>query len=299
MTVRQLYRRWGAMRLLRYAGEAALTYMAYGFFKVLPLDKASAAGGWVMRQIGPHFRRTSTTVLPQLARAFPDKTAAEHHAVMLGMWDHLGRIFAELSHMDHIDERVTLVGGDYLEASRASGRPIIFVTGHIGNWEAAAIAVSQAGIPLHVVYRATNNPWVDGLLRRTRRAGTGDRLIPKGATGAKQILSLMRSGGAVALIVDQRMTGGVEVPFFGRPAATGPAVAVFAAKYRPIVHYIRSERLGGAHFRVTISPPVDVPDTGDATADQMRFLTDINAELESWIRVHPSQWLWTHRRWEK
>lgn len=288
----QLRQRYGTGRVLRYAVEALLTHLVYIFFRLLPLDVASAIGGRLLETIGPRFSRSRRTVLPQLALAFPEKSPAEHVAIMHGMWNNLGRIFAEYAHLGHLYDRVTVEGAEHLEAARLSGRPLIFVTGHIGNWELSSVTVQNAGIPLHVVYRAPNNPWVTQLLRRARRAGAGERLIAKGADGARQILGAMRRKEAIGLLVDQRMTGAEEIPFFGKPAQTGAGVAVFAQKYDAQVHYIRVERTGGAYFKVTVSPPVAVP------ADQRGFLQDINNELERWVRDRPEQWLWTHKRWK-
>ncbi len=290
---RALIKRRGAGRVARYALEAAFAYAAYGFFRLLPLDQASAAGGALMRALGPRLKRTQKVVLPQLAMAFPDKSDAERAAIARAMWDNIGRVFAEYAHLDAILSRVSVAGREHLEAARDSGQPLIFVTGHIGNWEIASIVVQSVGIDLNVVYRAPNNPWVEALLQRARRAGSGGRLIPKGASGARQILSVMRAGGAVGMLVDQKLSGAPLIPFFGQQAQTMPTVPVFASKFNAHVHYVRIERLAGAHFRATISPRVDIG------TDENSYLAAMNAEFERWIRVHPAQWLWTHRRWEK
>lgn len=290
---RALIKRRGVGRVARYALEAAFAHLVYGAFRILPLDQASAVGGALMRTIGPRLKRTEKVVLPQLAMAFPDKSEAERRAIALSMWDNIGRVFAEYAHLDRIMSRVTVVGREHLDAARDSGQPLIFVTGHIGNWEIASSVVQSAGIDLNVVYRAPNNPWVEGLLQRARSAGSNGRQIAKGASGARQILSVMRAGGAVGMLVDQKLTGAPLVPFFGREAYTMSSVPVFASKFKAHVHYIRVERLAGAHFRATISPQAEVGN------DEHEFLRVMNAEFERWIRVHPAQWLWTHRRWDK
>lgn len=290
---RALIKRRGAGRVARYALEALFAHLVYGAFRILPLDQASAAGGALMRALGPRLKRTEKVVLPQLAMAFPDKTDAERRAIAVSMWDNIGRVFAEYAHLDRIMSRVTIVGREHLDAARDSGQPLIFVTGHIGNWEIASNVVQSAGINLNVVYRAPNNPWVEGLLQRARSAGSSGRQIAKGASGARQILSVMRAGGAVGMLVDQKLTGAPLVPFFGREAYTMSSVPVFTSKFNARVHYVRIERLAGVHFRATISPQVDVGH------DESAFLAAMNAEFERWIRVHPAQWLWTHRRWDK
>lgn len=291
--IRALVKQRGAGRVVRYAFEAAATYIMYSVFRVLPLDAASALGGAIMRCIGPHLSRSEKTVLPQLAAAFPDSSDASRRTIMRNMWDNIGRVFAEYAHLDHIMSRVTFAGREHLEAARDDERPVIFVTGHIGNWEIASVVGQSVGHELNIVYRAPNNPWVEGLLRHARYAGSHGRLIPKGAAGARQILSVMRKKGAVGMLVDQRQTGSPLIPFFARPALTTASVFVFAKKFNARVHYVCIERLAGAHFRAVVSPEINIGD------DETAYLTAMNAELESWIRRHPAQWLWTHRRWDR
>lgn len=292
-TTAELVRRRGLARVLRYAFEAAVVHIVYWAFRALPMDRASALGGAIMRMIGPRLKRSNTVVLPQLALAFPEKTLDERRALMLAMWDNIGRVFAEYSHLDDIISRIEIVGGEHVKNAHDSGRPTIFVSAHIGNWEPISIVLRHLGVSMHVVYRAPNNPWVESLLQRARSVGVEDRQIQKGASGARQILSVMRAGGAVGMLVDQKLSDAPLVPFFGHLAHTLPSVPVFAGKFNARVHYIHIERLEGAHFRAVISPEVAIGQ------DQQVYLTAMNAEVESWVRKHPAQWLWTHRRWDR
>ena len=108
-----------------------------------------------------------------------------------------------------------------------------------------------------------------------------------------------RAGGEIGMLVDQKMTDGIAVPFFGRDAMTAPALAQFALKYDAPIVPIRAERLDGAHFRVTFYPALEVTKTGNRHDDIQAIMTDVNATMESWIRERPEQWLWLHRRWPK
>jgi KDO2-lipid IV(A) lauroyltransferase len=108
---------------------------------------------------------------------------------------------------------------------------------------------------------------------------------------------VFRSGGVLALLVDQKLNEGMAVPFFGRDAMTAPAVAHFALKFGMPIYPSRVERLKGARFRVTVYPPMQMTPTGDLEQDTRRVLTDMNRQLEGWIRERPEQWLWIHKRW--
>jgi KDO2-lipid IV(A) lauroyltransferase len=99
------------------------------------------------------------------------------------------------------------------------------------------------------------------------------------------------------LLVDQKLNDGIAVPFFGRPAMTAPALALLALHFDCTVLPARVERLHGAHFRLTIEPPLSLARTGNRTADAAALMTEVNRTLERWIRHRPDQWFWLHRRW--
>ena len=285
------------MKRIRYFFETILVYAVYGFFKIFPLERASHIGGGLMRSIGPRLG-ISRVALKNIARAFPDKTTAEHQQILLGMWDNLGRVAAEYPHLHEIEKNVEVIGAEHLISARDSGKPAIFFAAHIGNWEINAISARMHGLPLHLIYRRPNNIGVDGLLRRARDSGAAGH-IAKGGEGAKEILTLLKKNQAIGILMDQKMNDGFSVPFFGHPAMTAPAIAAFALKFGCPLYPAVTERLDGAKFRVTISPPLRFDVTGDKEADMQRILILINQHIEIWVRNRPAQWLWIHRRWGK
>lgn len=284
------------LRRLRYAAETVAAYLVYVFFRLLPLPLASDAGGALLRLIGPHMG-ISRVARDNLDMAFPEKTAEEKRRILTGMWDNLGRVMAEYPHLHRIWRHIELRGGEHLAHARDTKEPAIFFGGHIANWEISALSAKAAGLPVHLVYRKPNNPGVDSLLRRARDSGAAGH-IEKGPSGAKEIFRVLRQGGAVGMLLDQKTgNGGIPVPFFGHNAMTTPAPAQFALKLGCKLYPTRAERLRGCDFRLTIFPPLAVVDTGDETADIARITGDINALLESWVRERPEQWLWIHKRW--
>ena len=101
------------------------------------------------------------------------------------------------------------------------------------------------------------------------------------------------------MLVDQKYNEGIPVPFFGRDAMTAPTVAELALRFQVPLVPARVERLKGARFRLTLLPPLDLPNSGDRAADVHTVMSQVNALFESWIRDRPEQWLWLHRRWPK
>jgi KDO2-lipid IV(A) lauroyltransferase len=99
------------------------------------------------------------------------------------------------------------------------------------------------------------------------------------------------------MLVDQKLNDGIPVPFFGRDAMTAPALAILALRFDCSVVPIRMVRLNGARFRMISEPPLPLPKTGNAEADRRTLMIAVNQVVERWIREHPEQWLWVHRRW--
>ena len=125
-----------------------------------------------------------------------------------------------------------------------------FFGGHFANWEVGPFTLRRLlGVPLASVYRASNNPWADQLILRLRRAPLS---IPKGGKGGRELLRWLKSGGHVG--VDQKLNDGIAVPFFSRDTMTALAVARFGLKFGCPLVPVAAERLGGAHFRITVLP---------------------------------------------
>jgi len=285
------------MRDLKLRLEAGLVWLVYHLFRGLPVDLASAIGGWIGRSIGPLLpvtRRASEN----LQRALPDLEPAP---IIRAMWDNLGRSAAEFPHADRIRDdpaRLQVSGAEHLAALRGGGAGALLFSGHLGNWELSYALGARAGLKVNPVYRAPDNPYVRWLFE-SRVRSSAIELIPKGPSGARQTIRLLGKGELIAMFVDQKMNDGIKVPFFGRPAMTAPALASLALKFdRPVIPF-RIIRLKGAYFRAEVLAPFRFAASDDRRRDVSEAMTRVNQILEEWIREYPSQWLWLHRRWPK
>jgi KDO2-lipid IV(A) lauroyltransferase len=279
--------------------EACGAALFFAAMRALPIDIASAFGGALARHIGPRLG-ISRRARRNLSAALPELSASEIERVLRGMWDNLGRVAAEYPHLRRIrvfppDGRVETIGIEHLDRAIAAGRPAIIFGGHLGNWEIAALAAGQKGIDVAQIYRAANNPLVDRMIARFR--GTGSEFIPKGAIASRRALAALRRGAHLTLLVDQKLNDGIPVLFFGRKAMTAPALALLALHFDCAVLPARVERLQGAHFLLTIHPPLPLPKSGERNADVAALMEAVNRTLETWIRERPEQWFWLHRRW--
>ncbi len=281
------------MKTLRHLIEAAALIAVFSLFRLLPLDAASWLGGWLARYIGP-FMKAHKTAVQNLAMVFPEKSDAERKAIVRDMWDNLGRTAAEFPWVasDTLYQRIHISGSEHFQPP---GEPVLFVSGHIGNWEASYTVVHRHGIPIALAYRQANNPYADKIICGLRaRQSSGQ--FPKGQAGAVRLIRALKNGQSLAMLIDQKMNDGIPIPFFGREAMTAPAVAQFSLRYNMPIFMVRVVRTKGAHFNWTMVPLV-YEKTGEVERDVHAIMTAINATFESWIREYPAQWFWVHKRW--
>lgn len=285
------------LRKLKHVAEAVLVITAFTVFRMLPLDKASALGGWIGRKAGPHLARPTRVALCNIERAFPDMLPGQRVQLMQKMWENIGRCAAEMAFLrsDALPKRMTFRG---LENFRTPAEPMFFVSAHLGNWELVMPMLHACGIPITGIYRHANNPWMERWILHQRALHTR-HMIRKGPKGAPALVRALKERLSVALLVDQKMNDGIAVPFFGHPAMTAPAVAKLALKYNYPIIPVRIKRTKGAHFEAIAYPALKLPEQGTEEEKCLRILTDIHALLENWIRETPEQWFWIHRRWEK
>jgi KDO2-lipid IV(A) lauroyltransferase len=123
--------------------------------------------------------------------------------------------------------------------------------------------------------------------------------LPKGLQGAFGAARVMEQGGRLAMLVDVKENKGIALPFFGRPAMTGTALATLALRHDALIVGTYTERIGKDRFRITVERPLEVPRTGNHDADVRAIMAAINARVEAWVRASPEQWLWLHKRWPK
>ena len=275
--------------------EAVFGFALFGLARLLPVSMASSVMGALFGAIAP-LTPWQGRARRNLAHAMPELTHQDQHIILQGMWNNLGRVIGEYPHIGQLDgqSRVEYIGLEHLQALETGG---FLIGAHIGNWEVGPLAAISVGKRVAAIYRPLNNPLLAGLLTRRQKAYGGD-IYRKGREAALGMITALRKGQMMCLLVDQQLREGIDVPFFGHPASTSISHIKIAIKKQVPIFYMRTERLDGVHFRVTISPPIRLPKTDDDAA-VLALATDINAELERWIRETPEQWFWPHRRWGK
>lgn len=271
-----------------------VVFLCISFLKALPVQKASALGGFLGRCLYFIMTKRNQIGRKNLSFAFPQKTKAEREEILKAMWCHWGRVYGELPHASFLYRQARKKGLSYLKEQARLQQGCFVCSGHFGNFEISAATYLFDHYCLNPVYRSANNPWLDKLLFQ-RRKGV---LIPKGTQGAKKMLDVLKSGGAVVVLCDQKLREGLSVPFFNKPAQTASAVATIALKMKLPIFMARCVRGKDGVFDIEVYP-LPSSQNPDKQAAVYETVLKINQELEKWIYENPEQWLWIHRRFDK
>ncbi|WP_207539170.1 lipid A biosynthesis lauroyl acyltransferase [Sabulicella rubraurantiaca] len=280
---------------------AWLIRLAFAALRALGPDHASALGGFVTPRIGP-LTRNHRHAMENLRLAFPERSEAERAAIAREAWENLGRTTCEYVHLAALFD----VEGGRVEADeatfarfaalKASGRPALVFAAHLANWELPAVAAHRMGQPAAILYRTPNNRHVAADIIALRAPIMG-QLIPAGLAAPIRMAEALDQGLTLGMLVDQRFGRGPRVPFFGVPAASNPFLARLARRFEAPVHGLRAIRLPGNRFRLELTEALDLPRDAGGKVDVEATTALVNRIIEGWIREHPGQWLWMHRRW--
>jgi KDO2-lipid IV(A) lauroyltransferase len=276
-----------------------LVFLAFAsLIRALPLETASRWSGAGWRLVAPWLHR-HRRALNNLSLAFPEKSPAEIRAIAMGMWDNLGRTFAEFFHLDEIVNggRIEFEPPELFEIMRQRPGGSVACSLHMANWE----IVSQASRPLGWrpagVYQKIANPFVDRYVSALRASLYPGGLWQKSPQVARNLLRYAREGGCAAILADLRDENGLPAPFFGRPAPSTSLPASIARSVGCPLYAFRVKRLNGARFSIRVEE-VATPRTDDRNADIAAATLSLQATFEAMIREAPEQWMWAHRRWD-
>jgi len=271
--------------------EAVIVYSLYAIIWLLPIDFASAFFGKLLRFIGPLTPRNNVAK-KNIKLCFPKLTEDEINKIAKDSWENLGRIVGEAPHLCSLSPKESNRRFKVDEVFKNVQKPCFFLSGHIGNFEAPCKLSIDYDLDLNLVYRPANNKLINWMIRFLREKN-GNRLIPKGKPGLKHIISLIKQGKSIGLLIDQKMNDGIDTKFFGHTVKTTPMPANLALKYDIPIYMCFVRRINGAHFKVE----AEVIDTKNFS-DKNSLTQHINDILEKWVKEEPSQWFWIHNRFK-
>ena len=291
------------MKIVRYFFEFISIISLFCIFKIIGLRNASSLGSVLGRSIGPLFR--SKHITKQNIKTGLGEMAEKKEAEIIdSMWSNIGRTFAEYPFLKDFKfnktnfDHIKINGTNYLDEIKKNNKPVIFYSCHFANFELMAMELDKFGIKCAAIYRPLNNFFLNPLMEYLRMKYICSNQIPKGRIGMRKMISKVKDGYSIALMVDQRVSEGPRTLFFNKPAHTTTIPAQLALKYNCKLVPISLERKEGPNFEMTIHEPYKIEKTGNDEEDTKNITLRINQIIEKMIIKNPTQWIWSHNRWK-
>ena len=213
------------------------------------------------------------------------------------MWKNYGMTFIEYIFLSHLRNNITnveILGENNLKTLLDENKPVIFISGHFANFELMSMAITKKNINLATIYRPLNNFLINPLMENLRKKYVCKNQIKKGINGVRETIEYIKKKHSIALMIDQRVSEGDSINFFGKPALTTTLPAQLAVKYNLKIIPVYIERIKNDKFRIEFLNKID-PNHFD---NKLELTKELNRIIEKMIVKNPNQWIWTHNRWK-
>ncbi len=260
----------------------------------LPFERRRELCGWLVSRVVAPVAGYRSRIRANLDLIFPDMPKPEVKRLTWAVPANMGRTLIEIYSGDEFIARVTdapLTGPGVvpLQEAHRAGRPVLLVTGHIGNYDAVRAALIARGYRVGGLYRPMSNRLFNThYVAAISRIGTP--MFPRGRRGLSDMIRFLKGGGMVGIVLDQHMSDGVPLAFMGHRAMTSLSAGQMALRYGALVVATYGIRRADGGFELIVEAPIEHTDPETMTQA-------LNHSLERQVRAHPDQWLWTHRRW--
>ena len=287
------------MKKFKYFLQFFFIIVFFFIFKLLGYNFSTKLSGYIFLLIGPIFR-SNKIILKNLDIAFPKINSNEKKLILRKMWFNYGQIFSEyifiknFRYSKNFYKKISATNNKVLEKIRSDNEPVIFVSGHFSNFELMAQYIEKSGINLAAVYRPLNNNFLNPLMEKIRMKYICKNQVKKGISGTKSLLKFFKDKTSIALMIDQRVSEGIKIDFFNKPAFTTTIPAQFVRKFGAKIVPIYIERNKDNEFNLVIHEPL-IFNKSESIENITRHL---NKVLEKMISQNPNQWIWTHDRWK-
>ena len=286
------------MKNLIYFIEFVAITIFFLIFKIIGYKAASSLGCFIGRVFGPLFR-SKNIIVENIKNYKSSLKKNEIDKIIKKMWGNYGRILAEYPYIINfrkkkLEKYIKIEGRENLEKIKKINKPVIFVSGHFNNFELMAMIIEREGVELSAVYRPLNNKFLNVIMEYLRKRYICKNQIKKGIRGVKEALSYFKDGKSLAIMIDQRVSEGIDSKFFGKDAFTTTIPAQFVKKFNCTIQPVHIERIDDFYFKILFDSQLHFDENQD-----VKYITEkLNFWLEEKIIRNPDQWIWTHNRWK-
>ena len=286
------------MKYIKYFFEFLFSIFFFLFFKIIGPKLSSNISGKIFEIIGPFFR-SKKVIYNNIKRALPEIDENNLKNIENSMWNNYGRIFAEYIFLKDfrygkLASEVQIEGQEILNDIKENNKQVIFISGHLSNFELMAMFIEKSGINLSAIYRPLNNIFLNGIMENIRKKYICKNQIKKGLAGLKKLIKFKKKNYSTALMIDQRVSEGILSPLFNKKALTTTIPAQLAKKFNIPIVPVYIERIKGLKFKITINQPLFF----SQDKSHQEITDNLNQILEKFILTKPENWIWSHNRWK-
>ena len=286
------------MKYIKYFLQFLLAIISFIIFRILGPNLSSSLSGKIFEFVGPFFR-SKELINSNIRRAIPTIEEVRLNKISKSMWNNYGRVFAEYIFIKDfrkgkLSNNIKVNGKEILDKIINSNQQVVFVSGHLSNFELMAMYLEKSGIKLSAIYRPLNNIFLNKIMEKIRTKYICKNQIKKGVGGMKKLISLKNNNYSTALMIDQRVSQGILSNFFNTKALTTTIPAQLVKKYKIPVVPIYIERVADINFKIIVKNPIIF----DNTKSVQDITDELNNVLEQLILSKPEQWIWSHNRWK-
>ncbi len=287
------------MKKIKYVFEALIIYFIFFIIKIIGFKLSRKIFPTIFKKIGPFFK--SETIIDQnIDRISRGLASYDKDSIKDKMWENYGNVFIEylfLSKFKTDNSHINIKGKQYIEKIIKNNETTIFISGHFANFEFMSMELTKMKIKLATIYRPLNNFFLNPFMEHLRKQYICKNQIKKGIPGIRQAVEYINKNYSIALMVDQRVSEGKLLPFFGEDAWTTTLPAQLALKYKCNITPISIYRIDDK-FEMEILKPIEVTNMENNEENKIKISSEINKTIEIMIKKDPSQWILTHNRWK-
>ncbi len=286
------------MKYTKYLFQYILSIIGFLIFKLLGAKLSSNVSGKIFEKIGPFFR-SEDLIDTNLRRALPYISSNDLKEIKRLMWNNYGRTFAEYMFIKDfrfgkLTSNINIQGQEILNEIKQNNKPVVFISGHLANFELMAMCLERSGINLSAIYRPLNNIFLNQIMENIRKKYICKNQIKKGKAGLRELIFLIKKNFSTALMIDQRVSQGILSDFFKKKALTTTIPAQLVKKFNVPIVPVYIERVNDIKFKIKIEKPLNFSKNAS-----IQIITDeLNHVLEKMILKKPEHWIWSHNRWK-
>ena len=284
------------IKIIIYFLQSILIYLFFFIGKVLGIKISRKIFSYLFLLLGPIFR--SKKIINKNLEIYSSEVGGmDKKEICREMWKNYGMTFIEymfLKHLRNNNSHVIIKGEENLIDARKINKPIIFISGHFANFELMSMEITKKNIQLATIYRPLNNIFLNPLMEFLRKKYICKNQIKKGINGVRETIDYIKKNYSIALMIDQRVSEGEKINFFGKTALTTTLPAQLSIKFNLNIVPVFIKRSRDGKFKIEFQKAI-VPNNFKNKIDLTK---ELNRILEEMIVRNPNQWIWTHNRWK-